>query len=48
MYTLGSSEHGPKDGVTSVTISPDGRFVAAGSLDRVVRLWDATTGLFIM
>lgn len=47
MYTLGSNEHGPRDGVTSVAISPDRRLVAAGSLDRVVRLWDATTGAFL-
>ncbi|KAG8821289.1 general transcription repressor [Serendipita sp. 411] len=31
-------------GVTSVAISPDGRLVAAGSLDTVVRLWDVQTG----
>lgn len=31
-------------GVTSVAISPDGRLVAAGSLDTVVRLWDVATG----
>lgn len=31
-------------GVTSVAISPDGRWVAAGSLDMVVRIWDAQTG----
>lgn len=30
--------------VTSVAISPNGRFVAAGSLDSVVRLWDVATG----
>lgn len=28
-YTLGNEEVGPKDGVTSVAISPDGRLVAA-------------------
>jgi general transcriptional corepressor TUP1 len=31
-------------GVTSVAISPDGRLVAAGSLDTIVRLWDVETG----
>ncbi len=31
-------------GVTSVCISPDGRLVAAGSLDTIVRIWDVQTG----
>lgn len=31
-------------GVTSVAISSDGRFVAAGSLDTAVRIWDVVTG----
>ena len=31
-------------GVTSVCISPDGRLVAAGSLDTIVRIWDVATG----
>ena len=31
-------------GVTSVAISPNGCFVAAGSLDTVVRIWDVATG----
>ena len=34
-------------GVTSVCISPDGRLVAAGSLDTVVRIWDVATGQLI-
>jgi WD40 repeat protein len=47
LHTLGSDNtHGPTDGVTSVSISPDGRIIAAGSLDKVVRLWDTATGSF--
>jgi glucose repression regulatory protein TUP1 len=34
-------------GVTSVTISPDGRWVAAGSLDTVVRIWEVATGKLV-
>ena len=36
-----------EDGVTTVAISPDGRYVAAGSLDRSVRVWDTTTGYLV-
>jgi glucose repression regulatory protein TUP1 len=42
--TLGNEDVGPRDGVTSVAISPDCKLVAAGSLDRIVRLWDTETG----
>lgn len=42
--TLAISEPESIDaGVTSVAISPDGRWVAAGSLDMVVRIWDVNT-----
>ena len=34
-------------GVTSVAISPDGRWVAAGSLDTVVRIWEVGTGKLV-
>ncbi|KAJ6557825.1 WD40-repeat-containing domain protein [Mycena capillaripes] len=34
-------------GVTSVAMSPDSRYVAAGSLDTVVRIWDAATGALV-
>jgi len=32
------------DNITSVAISPDGRFVLTGSSDKSARLWNATTG----
>ena len=34
-------------GVTSVAISPNGHFVAAGSLDTVVRIWDVATAQLV-
>ena len=34
-------------GVTSVAISPNGQYVAAGSLDTVVRIWEVVTGLLV-
>ena len=36
-----------EDGVTTVAISPDGRYVAAGSLDKSVRVWDVQTGMLV-
>ena len=33
-----------EDGVTTVAISPSGEHVAAGSLDKSVRVWDITNG----
>jgi glucose repression regulatory protein TUP1 len=47
LHTLGNDDIGPKDVVTSVAISPDGRIIAAGSLDYIVRIWDAETGYFL-
>jgi glucose repression regulatory protein TUP1 len=34
-------------GVTSVAISPNGQFVAAGCLDAVIRIWDLATGVLV-
>jgi WD40 repeat protein len=37
-----------EDGVTTVAISPDNRFVAAGSLDKSVRVWDIQSGQLVV
>jgi glucose repression regulatory protein TUP1 len=36
-----------EDGVTTVAMSPNGRFVAAGSLDKSVRIWDTQSGVLV-
>lgn len=36
-----------EDGISSVAISPDGQYIAAGSLDKSVRIWDTTTGYLV-
>ncbi|KAJ2914117.1 hypothetical protein MD484_g6284, partial [Candolleomyces efflorescens] len=36
----GEEQIGTDAGITSIAVSPDGRYVAAGSLDSVIRLWD--------
>lgn len=36
-----------EDGVTTVAISPNGDYVAAGSLDKSVRVWDTRTGMLV-
>jgi len=33
--------------VVSVAISPNGQYVAAGSMDAVVRIWDVSTGQLV-
>ncbi len=51
--TIEDAAPGPGDsasmeaGVTSVVLSPDGRFLAAASLDHMVRIWDAATGTLL-
>ena len=34
-------------GVISVSISPDGSMVAAGSLDSVIRIWEVSSGILL-
>lgn len=36
-----------EDGVTTVAISPDAKYVAAGSLDKSVRVWDTSSGYLV-
>jgi general transcriptional corepressor TUP1 len=36
-----------EDGVTTVAMSPDGHYVAAGSLDKSVRVWDTTSSYLV-
>ncbi|MEO5357749.1 MAG: AAA family ATPase [Nitrospirae bacterium YQR-1] len=38
---------GHSNWVTSVSFSPDGKFIVSGSLDSTVKLWDAATGSLI-
>jgi eukaryotic-like serine/threonine-protein kinase len=36
--------HGHSDRVMAVALSPDGKYVVSGSLDKTVQIWSATTG----
>jgi general transcriptional corepressor TUP1 len=46
--TAGGSNPPNQDaGVTSVSISPDGSMVAAGSLDSVIRIWEVASGILL-
>lgn len=36
-----------EDGVTTVAISPDSHYIAAGVLDKSVRVWDINTGYLV-
>jgi len=41
------NDHDSCAGVTSVAISPNGQYVAAGSMDAEVRIWDVSTGQLV-
>ena len=43
----GSNSQNQDAGVTSVSISPDGSMVAAGSLDSVIRIWEVASGVLL-
>jgi glucose repression regulatory protein TUP1 len=36
-----------EDGVITVAMSPDGHYIAAGVLDKSVRVWDTITGYLV-
>jgi len=44
---LTANDHDSYAAVTSVAISPNGQYVAAGSIDAVVRIWDVSTGQLV-
>ena len=41
------NDHDSYAAIFSVAISPDGQYVAAGSMDAVVRIWDVSTGQLV-
>jgi len=41
------NDHDSYAGVTSVAISPNGQYVAAGSMDADVSMWDVSTGQLV-
>ena len=41
---IGQPFQGHKNDVNAVAISPDGKRIVSGSVDKTLRLWDATTG----
>ncbi|KIM86959.1 hypothetical protein PILCRDRAFT_293290 [Piloderma croceum F 1598] len=43
-YIISGPFKGHTDWVTSVRFSPDGRWIASGSVDRTIRIWDIDTG----
>jgi len=41
------NDHDSYAGITSVVTSPNGQYVAAGSVDADVRIWDVSTGQLV-
>ena len=38
---------GHESWITSIAISPDGKFLASGSADKTIKIWDFKTGAHI-
>lgn len=37
-------QRGHSDSITSIAYSPDGKFIATGSMDNTIKIWNASTG----
>ena len=46
IFTASNDEDGDA-GITSLSLSPDGRWLLAGCLDRVIRIWDTGSGRLV-
>lgn len=46
MVTLGE-DYGPKNGITSVAISPTNQYFAAGSLEKIIMVWKVETSILV-
>lgn len=43
-YKLSKTLEGHYNSVLSATYSPDGKYIASGSKDRTIKIWNAKTG----
>src|SRR6266498_4935480 len=47
VLTIDDHYHSSDRGATQVAISPDGRYVAVGGFNAVVRVWEMSTGVLV-